>query len=459
MENPWLKFYDPHVPKHIEYPGMLLQQILDDAADHFPRKTAVFFFGGRVNYGELRAQANRFAGALKGKGFRKGDRLGLLLPNMPQTIISAFGALKAGGVAVFFDPLEEEEELERQFNDAGVETLVVLDLVLRRVDKVFPRTKLKQFIIAGVKDYLPFPKDFLFSLAARGRGMTVKVAKKPNIHLFKDFLLGTSAAPSSLEASSNSPEDEAFILYTSGTSGPPKGVVLRHKNLVANLLQAATWIGEVEKGKEVFLSILPSHQAFGMTLAMNLPIYLAGMSIHLPQFEMGQVLSAVRKHRPSFFPASPPMIESLSTYPEITKYGVSSIKTCWSVGKPLGEEDLQNFERKVGRKVSEAYGLTEASALTHANPLYGKRKAGSIGLPLPDTDAKIVDPMNGAKELPAGGVGELIIRGPQVMKGYWNLPGETSRALREGWLHTGDLARMDEDGFFYITGKLGKDQK
>jgi len=191
MEKPWLKFYDPHVPKHIEYPRMLLQQILDDAADHFPGKTAVFFFGGRVNYGELRAQANRFAGALKGMGFRKGDRLGLLLPNMPQTIISAFGALKAGGVAVFFDPLEEEEELERQLNDAGVETLVVLDLVLRRVDKIFPRTKLKQFIITGVKDYLPFPKDFLFSLAARGRGMTVKVAKKPNIHLFKDFLLGT----------------------------------------------------------------------------------------------------------------------------------------------------------------------------------------------------------------------------------------------------------------------------
>jgi long-chain acyl-CoA synthetase len=174
---------------------------------------------------------------------------------------------------------------------------------------------------------------------------------------------------------------------------------------------------------------------------------------------MGQVLSAVRKHRPSFFPASPPMIESLSTYPEITKYGVSSIKTCWSIGKPLGEEDLQNFERKVGRKVSEAYGLTEASALTHANPLYGKRKVGSIGIPLPDTDAKIVDPMNAGEELPAGKIGEIIIRGPQVMKGYWNLPKETSRTLRQGWLHTGDLARMDEEGFFYITGKLDKRQK
>ena len=234
---------------------------------------------------------------------------------------------------------------------------------------------------------------------------------------------------------------------------------LSHKNLVAAMLQAAAWIGEVEKGKEAFLSILPSHQAFGMTLAMNLPIYLAGMSIHLPQFEMAQFLSAVRKLQPSFFPASPSMIESLSTNPEIMKYKISSIKTCWSVGSALGEEDLQNFERKVGRKVSEAYGLTEASALTHANPLYGKRKVGSVGLPLPDTDAKIVDLESGEKEMPPGETGELVVKGPQVMKGYWNRPEETKRALRGGWLHTGDLARMDEEGFFYITGKLGKNQK
>jgi long-chain acyl-CoA synthetase len=373
MEKPWIKFYDRHVPEHLDYPRMGLQQILDDAADHFPEKPAAFFFGGRVNYGVLRAQANRFASALQGMGFRKGERLGLLLPNMPQTIISAFGALKAGGVAVFFDPLQEEEELERQFNDAGVEILVILDLVLRRVDKIFPRTRLKQFIITGVKDYLPFPRDFLFSLAARGRGINVRVAKKPNIRLFKDFLFGAPPDASSMEASPNNDEEEAVILYTRGTSGPAKGVRLSHKNLVAALLQATAWIGEVEKGKEVFLSILPSHQTFGMTLAMNLPIYLAGMSIHLPQFEMGQVLSAVRKHRPSFFPASPSMIESLSTYPEIMKYKISSIKTCWSVGKELEKEDLQSFERKVGRKVSEAYGLTEASGLTHANPLYGKR--------------------------------------------------------------------------------------
>jgi long-chain acyl-CoA synthetase len=459
MEKPWVKFYDPHVPEHIEYPKILLQQILDDAADHFPRKTAVFFFGGRVNYGELRAQANQFASALKGIGFQKGDRLGLLLANMPQTIISAFGALKAGGVAVFFDPLGDEEELERQFNDGGVETLVVLDLILRRVDKIFPRTKLKQFIITGVKDYLPFPRDFLFSLAARGRGMTVKVARKPNIHLFEDFLSGNPSVLPASEGMSNNPEEDAFILYTSGTSGPPKGVLLRHKNLVANLLQAATWIGEMERGKEIFLSILPFHRAFGMTLAMNLPTYLAAMSVSLPRFEIGQVLSAVRKHRPSFFPALPSMVDSLARDPDISKYKFSSIKFSWSMGKSLPEEILHTFERRMGGKVSESYGLSEATALTHANPIYGKRKIGSIGIPLPDTDAKIVDAGSGEKEMPPGESGELVIRGPQVMKGYWNRPEETQRALRQGWLHTGDMARMDEDGFFYITGKVIKSQK
>ena len=456
MEKPWLKYYDPHVPRNLKYPDILLQQILDDAADHFPEKTAAFFFGGKVKYRELRAHANQFANALRGIGFRKGDRLGILLANMPQTIVSTFGALKAGGVPVFFDPLAQEEELQRQLNDAAVETLVALDLVLRRVDPIFTKTKLKQFVITGVKDYLPFPRDFLFNLAAKGRGIQVKLARKPNIHLFKEFLLRGQSDSSTADKAQGSPEEVAFILYTSGTSGLPKGVLLTHKNLVANIMQASAWIGELEKGKEIFLSIPPFHQAYGMTMGMNLPIFSAAMSIHLPQFEIIQVLSTFKKHRPSFFPAQPAMIERLSTNPDIVKHKVSSVKICWSIGEPLPEEVLQTFERKVGRKVNEAYGLTEASPLTHANPILGKRKIGSIGIPLPDTDAKIVDVANGAREMPVGEAGELIVKGPQVMKGYWNRPEESSRALRQGWLHTGDMARMDEDGYFYITGKITK---
>jgi len=456
MEKPWIKFYDPHVPRSLEYPKIPLQQILDESADRFPGTPAIFFFEGKLRYGELRAQANRFSSALRGLGFRKGGRVGLLSANMPQAVISTFGVLKAGGVVVFCDPLLAEEELQRQLHEEGVETLVVLDLVLPRVEQIFARTKIKHLIITGVKDYLPFPQDFLFSLAARGRGMNIKVEKRPNTHFFKEFLASGSADPPVLDGTPFDPEEVAVIQYTEGTSGPPKGVLLTHKNLMANLLQASAWIGRWEKGKERFLSILPFHRAYGMTMAMNLPVYLAAASIHLPRFDLKQVLSAVRKHRPSFFPALPSMIETLSSDPGIAKYNVSSIKVCWSIGKPLPEDALQNLERQVGRRVNESYGLTEASSLTHANPLYGKRKAGSIGIPLPDTDARIVDPVAGEKEMPVGEPGELIIKGPQVMKGYWNMPEETARTLRHGWLHTGDLARMDEDGYFFIVGKLPK---
>ena len=457
MEKPWLKFYDPSVPANLQYPDLLLQQILDDAADRFPEKVGVFFFGGKIRYAELRAQADQFAIALRSIGFRKGDRVGIILPDMPQAIISAFGVFKAGGTAVFFDPREEEEKLERQINDSGIETVVVFGLVLPRIDPIFSRTKLKQFIIAKVRDYLPFPRNFFFDLAAKGHGIHVKIAKKPNIHLFREFLLQGQGGPSKEEAYTSRPDEEAVILYTSGTSDSPKGVLLTHRNLIANLLQTSAWMGNAEKGKETFLSILPFHQAFGMAMAMNLPIYLAGTAIHQPQFEVTQVLSLIKENRPTFFPVSPSMIESLSNYPfDLNKFKTSGVKIFWSTGGPLEGEVMQNLERRIGRKVYETYGLTEASPFTHANPIQGTRKVGSIGIPLPDTEAKIVDTERGEKEMPAGGPGELVVKGPQVMKGYWNKPEETARTLRRGWLHTGDLARMDEDGFFYITGKLTK---
>jgi len=455
MEKPWLKFYDPAVPANLQYPDMLLPQVLNNAADQFPEKVGLFFFGGKIKYAELRAHADQFANALRSIGFRKGDRVGIILPNMPQAIISAFGVLKAGGVAVFFDPRGEEEELQRQINDSGVEIAVVFGLILPRIDPIFSRTKLKQFIIAEVRDYLPFPRNFFFDLAAKGHGIHVKIAKKPNIHLFREFLLKGQGG--SLEPDASSPDEAAVILYTSGTSGSPQGVLLTHRNLVASLLQTSAWVGNLEKGKEILLSILPFHQAFGMTLAMNLPIYLAATAVHQPQFEVTQVLSLIKKSRPTFFPASPPMIESLSNYPfDLNKFKMSGVKIFWSTGGPLEGEIMQNLERRVGRKVCEAYGLTEASPFTHANPIQGTRKAGSIGIPLPDTEAKIVDIESGEKEMPAGEPGELVVKGPQVMKGYWNQPEETARTLRQGWLHTGDLTRMDEDGFFYTTGKLKK---
>jgi long-chain acyl-CoA synthetase len=231
---------------------------------------------------------------------------------------------------------------------------------------------------------------------------------------------------------------------------------LTHKNLVANILQVSAWFNHLKKGREVFFSILPGHQALGMTLAVNLPIYLAAGSIHMPRFDPIQFLNTVKAQKPSAFPAHPAMIESLVWNPTLTKYGISSIHTYWSVGPSLPPEVLENYEGKTGRRINEGYGLTEASPLTHMNPFLGNRKPKSMGIPLPDTYARIVDPKDGKTELPAGKTGELIIRGPQVMRGYWNRPEETALALREGWLHTGDLAWMDEDGFFYYVDKMKK---
>lgn len=453
MEKPWLKFYDPHVPPSLEYPAVPLTKVLDDAADQFAGNLGVFFFGGKVTYGELRARANQFAGALKGIGFRRGSRLGVLVANMPQAIISAFGAWKAGAEVAFLDPLAENEELLRQITETGVEALVALDLILPRVDPIFSKTQVKNFIITGVKDFLPFPRDLLFSLAAKGKGIHVKVARKPNVHLFKEWILtGRSDTP----PEEINPEATAAIFYTRGTSGRPKGVLLAHRNLLANLLQISTWLGKLEMGREGFVAIPPFHQPYGLMMGMLLPVSLAALSLQMPRFETLQVLQEIKKHQPSFFPASPEMIERLATYLGIEKYKISSIKTFWSTGQALPEEDLQNFERRVGRKVSEGFGLTEAAAFTHLNPMAGKRKTGSIGLPLPDTEAKIVAPANSEREMPAGESGELIIRGPQVMKGYLGGPEETSRVIRDGWLHTGDLARMDEEGYFFLAGRVGK---
>ncbi len=455
MEKPWLKFYDPGVPETIEIPAAPLDRILDEAADEFPEKTALLFFGGKVKYGTLRDEAGQFARALAAIGFQPGERVGILLPNMPQAVISFYGTLKAGGTAVFFDPLSEEGELERRLNDSAVETLVALDLILPRVDPIFPRTKLKHFIVAGVKEYLPFPRNFLFSLGARAKGMDVKIARKENVHAFKDFLLtGLSGGKTAGEVPYD-PERGAAIQYTRGTSQVSRGVLLTHKNLLANLKQVSGWMGTPERGKEVILSISPFHEAYGMTLGMNLPIYLAGMSIQQPKFEEPQVLSALKKTRPSIFPALPFMIQPISYHPDF-KNLAAGIKVTWSMGPPIPVEVARKYEEYSGGRICECYGVTEGSPLTHANPLRGKGKTGSIGLPLPGTEARIVDPAGGEREMPVGEPGELVIKGPQVMKGYWNRADETARTLRQGWLYTGDQARMDAEGYFYILGKIKK---
>lgn len=457
MDKPWLKFYDPHVPSSLIYPEMLLPQLLEEAVHKYPERVALLFFGGKIKYKVLQNHVQYFTRALLSLGFAKGERLGIIGPNMPQSIISAFGAMRAGGVAVLLNPLAEAEELKRQIKEAQVQYLVILDLVWRRISHIFSETKVSHFIITGVKDYLPFPKNFFFQLAAKGKGIYVKVLPGPDKYLYIDFLKKGEQMVASIEDQRAQPSDDAVILFTRGTTNSAKGVALTHKSLIANIFQIGTWMGISDEDTGAFLTVSPFHRAYGFGMGMLLPIFLKATSILFPHFDINQVLPLFKKYRPSFFPAQPQMIERFATYLGLEKFNVQDIKICWSGGDELAEEERENFERKVGRKVCETYGLTEASILTHAQPIRGKRKIGSIGLPLPDTDAKIVDRQEGRRKLAAGEVGELIVKGPQLMRGYIKKPEDTRGVLREGWLYTGDLARMDEEGYFFIVGRKDKE--
>jgi long-chain acyl-CoA synthetase len=454
MEKPWLKSYDPHLLGQIQFPEILLPQILDDAAARFPERIAIFFFGGKLKYGELRSQADWFARSLRGMGFKRGDPLGILLPNMPQAVIGTFGALKAGGSAVFFDPLGDPERLRRQLHHAGVETLVLLGLLYPRIEPILSQTKVRNLIVAQVKEYLPFPHNYLFSLAARGHGLNVRIPKRPDIRSFQDFLVGTQPELQGSVPAEGNPEDTAFIQYQSGPSGDPRGILFSHRSIIAGLNQISSWLGEMERGREVFLSVIPSHRIEGLTLTMSLPIFLAAASVQMPQFEVNRVLTMIRKHRVSVLPVTPPMTEAIGNYLLVEERHVSSIKACFSVGEGLTDDLAKNFERRTARKMIGTYGPMPAGMLTHAHPARGIGREGSIGLPLPGTEAMIVDPSQSDKKMPVGRVGELVIRGPQLLKGFSAMPEETRRWIREGWLHTGEMAKMDEDGFFYVVGKV-----
>lgn len=453
MIHPWLRFYDPHVPRSLSYPEISVAHLLAEAAAECPEKAAIYFFGSKLKYKTIQDHVQQFAQALISMGFLPGERLGIILPNMPQTIVGILGAMKAGGVAVLFDPLKEAAEIKKQLNAAQVEFLLILDLVWRRIKHIFPETKVRHFIIAGVKDYLSFPKNYFFQYAAKGKGIYVKILPEPQISLYADFLKKGEQLIANIPETNRRIAEEAAIFFTKGTTGLAKGVVLTYKNLIANFSQIKAWVGFPDKVAGPFLSVAPFHRGYGFILGMVLPIYLKTSIILFPHFDINQILPLFKKYRPYFFPANPAMIERMATYLGLEKFHVQDMKICWSGEGALAEEERESFEKKVGRKVCETYGLTEATALTHAQPVSGKGKLGSVGLPLPDTEAKIVDLEGGQRELPLGEVGELIVKGPQVMKGYFLRPEISNLVLREGWLFTGDLARMDEEGYFYIIGR------
>ncbi|MGQ0798374.1 MAG: long-chain-fatty-acid--CoA ligase, partial [Methanobacteriota archaeon] len=457
LERPWHKHWPEGVPKTIDYPDIAVHELLRRAARAYPERVALSFYGATTTYRDLDAQADRFAAGLTKVGVKPLDRVSLVLPNTPHFFVAFFGVLRAGGIVVQTNPLYTPRELEQLWNDAGVETVVTLDMFWHNVSKARPATHVKRVVVCDAADYLRAPLRQLYPIK-RKRDLRkaghwpLAIPEEPWVHRFVD-VLETTAAPGR-EPPVMPASDVAVLQYTGGTTGTPKGAMLTHRNLVANAHQTASWLGtQGSGGQERFLAAIPLFHVYGLTTVMLVPLVLGAMVILYPNpREIPQILKLINRTRPTLFPGVPTMYIAILRNPKVGKYDLRSIKACVSGAAPLPNEVRHEFEKVTGGRIVEGYGLTEASPVTHANPLVGVVKEG-IGIPFPDTDARVVHADDPSRELPQGDVGELAVRGPQVMKGYWNRPEESEQVLRDGWLLTGDIARMDGDGYFFIVDR------
>lgn len=450
MERPWLKHYGAGVPATLPYPDITLHEVLTDSARRFPERPALEFYGRSLTYRELEDLTGRFAGALAELGVQKGDRVAVMLPNVPQALIAYFGALKAGACVVQTNPLYVAREISHQISDSGAETIVTLDQFYPRIQEVMSKTPLKRVILTNVRDYLPWLKRLLYPLKARRERQWVVVKRVAPVY---DFGTLIRAAPREFPAHAVGQHDLALLQYTGGTTGVPKGAMLTHRNLVANAVQCRYWLNGLQDGLEVFLGVLPFFHVYGMSTCQNLAILLAAKIVLLPKFQADEVLKAIASHHVTAFPGIPAMYLALNNHPKVRDYDLRSVRYCISGAGPLFSEVQNRFETLTGSRLVEGYGLTEASPVTHCNPMTRERRPRSIGVPVPDTDVRLMDLETGRPVLEPAAVGEMQIKGPQVMRGYWNKPEENAAILQDGWLCTGDMASVDEDGFFYIQDR------
>jgi long-chain acyl-CoA synthetase len=451
MSNrPWLSSYDEGVPKTLEYPEKTLPEILETMAQKFPNRPFIHYFGTTLSYQQVNDLVDRFAFLLEREGIKPGDRVALYLPNCPPCVIAFFGVLRAGAILTQLNPLYSAHETAHQLKDSGARYVVSLDRFVPILRQVAQDCGLKKVWVTRINDYFSFPLKWLYPLKAKKDKTWVEWPREPLFASFKEDLMKTTGASMSL----NPPmDDTALLQYTGGTTGVAKGVILTHRNLVANAYQCRHWFPQLEEGKEVFMLAIPIFHCYGMTAGMNFALVLGASMVLVPKFEVLPVLKAVDKFKVGLFPGVQAIYVAINNYPDVGRYNVRSIKACISGAGPLHQEVQKKFEELTGGKLVEGYGLTEASPVTHCNPVYGKRRMGMIGLPFVGTESKIVDVETGKKDLKPKEIGELVIKGPQVMQGYWNHPEETANVLRDGWLYTGDIGYMDEDGFFAIVDR------
>jgi len=440
----WLKFYDEWVRDDLELPEIPLYALLENSAENYPENTSLVFFGKKISFRELNTLSDRVAGFLKKMGLKKGDRVMLALPNTPHYPISYFGVLKAGGIVVQTNPIYTEREMRYIAENSGAKIALVLEQSYGNVSPIKEEGMIEKLVICRVEDYLPFPLNLLYKLKKE----KVRVEKVDGIFEWREAV---SYEEIERKARINPKEDVAVFQYTGGTTGLPKATMLTHYNLVANVYQTIEWIPGRGKG-DIFLGALPYFHVFGMTTSMNAPIAVGSPVILIPDpRDIKRIIQAIEKYKVTIFCGVPTMFNAIMNHPEIERHDLSSLKACISGAAPLPIELKRAFEKKTGAKLIEGYGLSETSPVTHANPFYGVNKEGSIGIPFPNTYSLIVD--DDGRVLKAGEIGELAVYGPQVMKGYYKMEEETKNVIVNGWLLTGDIARMDEDGYFYIVDR------
>lgn len=431
-EKPWYRQYPETLSPDMEFPVKTMIDILKETVDQIPDNIAIKFYTKEIRYKELWSHSTMFATSLQQSGVTKGDRVAIMLPNCPQYIISYYGILRAGAIVTQVNPMYLEKELLHVLNDSGAETIVVYEPLYARIKAIAHDTALKNIIVVSFQpESLSLTEDLSFEQFI-GKAMNVPLT------------------PVDIDPI----EDVAVLQYTGGTTGISKGAMLTHRNISVNVMQAHAFFKEEHKfGEGRCLTVIPLFHVFGMTSCMNLNILNGATIILLPRFELEEVLQTIKAEQPTTFPGVPTMYIALLSHPNVEAYGIDSIQTCNSGSAPLPVQTMNAIESKIGAKILEGFGLTEASPVTHCNPPFGIRKPGSVGIGVPGTDYKIVDLSTGEQEMPVGELGELIIRGPQIMKGYWNMTEETANTLRDGWLYTGDIAKVDEDGYLYIVDR------
>jgi len=462
--KPWLQFYDEGVPPSLDYPQVPLDRLLAESAAKHPDHPAIIFGGAvssrvmdkAVSYRQLDDAVNRFAAAMQKLGVKKGDRVAMFMPNCPQLVIAYYGTMRAGGIAVPSNFLYTADEMEHQLNDAGAEIVVTLSSFYQRIHGIRGTTRLRHVIVTNIKEYFPTLLRVLFSLAREKKeGHRVELASEDDIW-FQSLLSEAAPEPTPVEVGF---DDTACLIYTGGTTGVPKGAELSHRNVVSNAVAGSTWAHSREAG-EVSIGALPFFHSYGMTAVMNMSIAKACTMVLIPDpRDVLHIMGAISKHKATLYSAVPTSYVRINTHPQVKEFDLSSVRVCLSGAAPLPLSVQDAFQTITGGKLVEAFGMTEASPATHVNPL-DRNKIGTIGVPWPDTDSRIVDVDTGEEELPQGDIGEMIMQGPQVMKGYWRMPTETANVLREHpslgpgvWLHSGDIARMDREGYFQIVDR------